>query len=134
MVRRWASTMYSHLLDYPGIVEDSLRENSMFGTFQKLENQFSSWHYAGTFFWFRNDKIFGQPSWRQIPRHWLGVEAWPGIVCHPSAADFMHRGKARDMQMYTRELWENSLDEIWKQWQMQHSSRRRRESVLDPVQ
>ena len=37
-----------------------------------------TWHFAGTFFWFRHDVIFGNELWREVPGDHYGVEAWLG--------------------------------------------------------
>jgi hypothetical protein len=34
------------------------------------------WMFAGTFFWFRGDAVFGDPRWRRIPMDRYGAEAW----------------------------------------------------------
>jgi hypothetical protein len=34
------------------------------------------WMFAGTFFWFRHDAVFGKPNWWRIPRDRYGAESW----------------------------------------------------------
>jgi hypothetical protein len=34
------------------------------------------WHFAGTFWWARHDKLFSQPDWDKLPVHRYAVEAY----------------------------------------------------------
>ncbi len=34
------------------------------------------WMFAGTFFWFRNSRVFTHPRWKDVPRDRYGAEAW----------------------------------------------------------
>lgn len=88
-VVRWRNAMYRHLLGDSGKVMDLLRRHACVGTTQiehaKLEPyrwgeglSHGYWHFAGTFFWFRHDRIFTRPTWRNVPTHHYGVEAWLG--------------------------------------------------------
>jgi hypothetical protein len=36
------------------------------------------WMFAGTFFWFRLDRVFESPHWRDVRDDRYGAEAWPG--------------------------------------------------------
>lgn len=86
---RWRNAMYHHLLGRWQDAVKSLRTYACAGTTQiacsgiepwkwsaKLVHGY--WHFAGTFFWFRHDAIFGNPEWRNIPCDQYGVEAWLG--------------------------------------------------------
>jgi hypothetical protein len=45
------------------------------------------WMLAGTFFWFRNDAVFGHPRWRYVPADRYGTEAWlSGLFSQAQAA------------------------------------------------
>ncbi|MDE2010457.1 MAG: hypothetical protein KGJ09_10355, partial [Candidatus Omnitrophica bacterium] len=54
-VHQWARMMYDSMLDYPGIVEDQLRNLACTGAFKKLgagwnlRESKSQWHYTGSF-------------------------------------------------------------------------------------
>jgi hypothetical protein len=127
MVHRWAEVMYSNMLDYPHVVEDSLLSHPFCGTFLKSGNAFAdlppSYHFAGTFFAARHSYLFDKPNWHQIPRHWWGTEAWPGIVCPKSEADcLLMEGLAPTMQLYSRKYWKNIVNPIWREWQIKHAS------------
>jgi hypothetical protein len=130
MVRRWTETMYSSLLDYPLLIEDTLLTHQMVGTFLKSGNTFDglppAWHYAGTLFWFRSAAIFSNPNWQHIPTQWWGTEAWPGIVCpREAAACLVMEGVAPTMHLYARKYWREVVNPIWQDWQIKHASLRR---------
>ncbi len=94
--KRWAHLMYDKLLRPE--VPELLAEWSAVGT-HKMQwprgtcFQFPSmlqrgqYMFAGTFFWFRHDRVFAHPQWRDIPHDRYGAEAWlagfiPPEECH----------------------------------------------------
>jgi hypothetical protein len=109
-VTYWRNSMYHELLDDWPRVGVALTAKSCVGTHQKRRAIFpdglktDSWHFAGTFFWFRNDALFGQPDWRaRIPNSGWGMEAYPGIMFayDDSACVFMDEpGNSYDPQVY----------------------------------
>lgn len=56
------------------------------------------WMLAGTFFWFRNDLVFGHPQWRSVPGDRYGVEAWPSTMFEPQLA-------TSAFQLWSESLW-----------------------------
>jgi len=96
----WRNAMYHHLLDHVHVCRDLLMRHPCVGTHKMVyptrsrvlrepyptRLKHGSWLYAGTFFWFRHDAIFGA-DWRNIPCDRYGAEAWlSGIVSHQEAA------------------------------------------------
>jgi hypothetical protein len=81
--------MYHELLDDWERIAELLVDHATVGTHrrQHLEQtriypdgqSESTWHFAGTFFWFRNLDAFATTKWRDVwqPTGW-GAEAWPG--------------------------------------------------------
>jgi hypothetical protein len=136
MVKHWVDVMHANMLDYPSLIEDSLRSHAICGTFIKSGNQFGgldpSWHAAGTFLWFRNAAIFGSTLWRRIPKTWWGTEAWPGIVCPREHADcLMMEGMAPTMQLYRRDYWKNEVNPKWLAWQVYNCGLHRHNSYSE---
>lgn len=87
--KRWRNAMYHHLLDRADECMQKLREFPCVGTCQARWREGQRfmypsrlfhgwWMFCGTFFWFRNDKVFGHPRWRAIPMDRYGAEAWLG--------------------------------------------------------
>lgn len=87
--RYWRNAMYHELLDDWARINELLIDSAIVGTHRRQHNEnhqiypdgqsTSPWHFAGTFFWFRNNDVFSTDRWREIwqPTGW-GAEAWPG--------------------------------------------------------
>lgn len=87
--RYWRNAMYRELLDDWERIAELLDEYPVVGTHRRLHSEqpnifpdgqsSSPWHFAGTFFWFRNRDVFATDRWREVwqPAGW-GAEAWPG--------------------------------------------------------
>ena len=87
--RYWRNAMYHELLDDWNRIDELLTDHAIVGTHRRQHNEnhhiypdgqsSSSWHFAGTFFWFRNAAVFATSKWRDVwqPTGW-GAEAWPG--------------------------------------------------------
>lgn len=84
----WTLAMYRHLLDQPEVIRDALRQYAAVGCCKMVWPKGSKapypsalpvghWMFAGTFFWFRHDRVFTQkPRWRNVPQDRYGAEAW----------------------------------------------------------
>lgn len=81
-VNMWADLMTHICLDWPGLVDLALAKFPIAGCFKRPRtlfgsvNEWVSWHYSGTFYWFRNDVVFSK-DWRQIDQNTHGTETWP---------------------------------------------------------
>ena len=93
-VRAWTSAMYHHNLDRLDEVRKVLRSSpcagiaKRYGHFENLtlgrlrrrwsfqKRPWHGWHFAGTFWWARHDKLFSQPDWDKLPLHRYAVEAY----------------------------------------------------------
>ena len=141
-VHSWTELMYSTLLDYPSLIEDALKQKSITGSFLKRGNTFGNlppaWHFAGTFFWFRNNAVFSQPNWNYIPKMWWGTEAWPAIL-FPDEKDvecIFLEGKVPEMQLYFQKYWTNTVNAAWHRFQVENASLKRHyqyQEVIDTL-
>jgi hypothetical protein len=84
-VHLWRDAMFQACLRDFSIVAEFLSSSSCAGAFKKRGNAFkgegivkNNFHYAGSFFWFRNDHLFGKPNWRNVEQNRFGVEAYLG--------------------------------------------------------
>jgi hypothetical protein len=82
--QEWADVLYETMLDYWPLVEVSLRDYPITGSFLRgLEGwpgqSASTYHYSGSWFWFRNRDLFQQDNWRQINSFWSGIEPYPSL-------------------------------------------------------
>jgi hypothetical protein len=96
-VMYWRNLMYHALLDDPEEIAELLTRYAVVGTHRKARPVVypdgvteSPWHFAGSYFWFRNDALFNRNRlgdtndrrrpWRKIPPHGWSVEAYPGLM------------------------------------------------------
>jgi hypothetical protein len=99
-IRDWRNQMYHHCLDraeecmkllqsYPCV--GSYRQRHWPGTMRKMshlapELRNQEWHYAGTFWWFRNKDVFSHPGWHEVPMSGYAVEFFmPWLFKHEQA-------------------------------------------------
>jgi hypothetical protein len=86
-VELWRNQMYHALLDNIHIVHDLLTRVPAVGTHKMrwpvgadspypTKLKYGNWMFAGTFFWFKNDRIFTRNDWVNIPDDRYGAEAW----------------------------------------------------------
>lgn len=97
--RYWRNRMYHELLDDWPRIAAHLRTYPTVGTFKvdyaKLPPAVAKsptgiiwppWHFAGSFYWFRNDCTFRNPEWSSIPNDPYASEMWPGRLFHTQQA------------------------------------------------
>lgn len=92
---RWRNAMYHYLLDDFEPVRRALIGHTFCGTHKmKWRADFSpyptrlkvgTWMHAGTFFWFRNENVFSNPDWHDLPADRYAAEAWPSMMADESA-------------------------------------------------
>lgn len=93
----WRNAMYHHLLDRwqdcmrelsrPGIAAVGTHKMTWRGRYStpfptRLDPR-HGWIFAGTFFWFRHDRVFADPAWRNVPQDRYGAEGWLGGFMRP---------------------------------------------------
>ncbi|MBI3865522.1 MAG: hypothetical protein HY290_26920 [Planctomycetia bacterium] len=104
IVRPWTAALYHHNLDRIDEVRELLGRwpcvgiakrrgefvKLSFGQPRKpgslLRRPWHGWHYSGTFWWARHDKLFSRPDWDQIPRHAFAVEGYLANFFRPEDA------------------------------------------------
>lgn len=98
-ITAWRNNMDRHLLDDPGKVQDALENHPCVGCYRMFHRPGTlrgghltewmrkvQWHYAGTFFWCRHDRLFSQ-DWRKVSPHGWAVEFYLSqFFSHPEAA------------------------------------------------
>lgn len=84
-VQLWTEAMYHFNLDYPERLNNLLDKFPIVGCC-KRKGKFShfpkesTWHYSGTFYWFRNRDLFGRKNWIAVPQGRYGAEAYPSVI------------------------------------------------------
>lgn len=82
-VRTWCDALYSTCLDDWLRVRDDLSRAALTGAFRRFgrfptHRNLAAWHYSGTFFWLRHDRVFARTP-LTVPHFYGGVETWPGL-------------------------------------------------------
>ena len=83
----WRNAMYHHLLDRWEECQAELAAGApAVGTTRVSWGRgrppypsglrHGTWCFAGTFWWFRHDRVFTHPRWRDVPKDRYGAEAW----------------------------------------------------------
>jgi hypothetical protein len=80
-------------------VEQSLEAYKIAGCFRKIGYmrpmpEGCSWHYSGTFFWFRLDTL---KSREMPPMHKYGAEGWPGMAFDLNESDCLWADDCRNL-------------------------------------
>jgi hypothetical protein len=107
----WRNAMYRSLLDTGASqAMEQLRHHAFVGCHKMVWGDgkppypsglaHGNWFLAGTFFWFRHDRVFDSDRWRNIPRDRYGAEAWPAGLIHHSEAASLYQ-KFPEQQQYT---------------------------------
>lgn len=120
---KWATAMYSACLDDMPFVEKQLEAHTFAGAFKRRmihgEPPYrSSWHFAGTFYWFRNARLFSLPNWHHFDHQWYGAETYPGqLVGWGQAAGLFCD---HPPVLYLKEAWDWQVNAMWEQWKLEH--------------
>lgn len=76
----WRDAMAEACLDYPQLVNCALEDAATCGAFrstQPIGHSPSPWHFAGTWWWVRNDALFRR-NWGDFEQVFWGAESYPG--------------------------------------------------------
>lgn len=120
---KWAKAMYGACLDDMPFVEQQLAKHTFAGPFKRkmlvLGGEYrSSWHFSGTFYWIRNERLFSLPKWNSFNCSWNGAETYPGqVVGWGEAANLFC---VNPPCLYLQESWTERVDAEWEAWQREH--------------
>lgn len=122
MIKRWTEVAYDTLLCWD-CVEPILREHPVAGSFKRHGaywpgRSHSRWHYAGSFFWFRNQDLFSR-NWREVDQFNAGAETYPSIQFEDYEAgtvfmDFTQGGEPS--WPYRPEVWRDVIEPEYAKW------------------
>lgn len=80
--RDWTRICYEVCLADTAFIDASMEQFSIAGPFINYhwggDDIKHGYHYAGAFYWFRNQDVFSQPEWTTIQQDRWGAEKWPG--------------------------------------------------------
>jgi hypothetical protein len=76
--RLWAGYMYRFLFGNPRRTLEALNRYSVVGSFKEGDGAFdTNWHFSGTFWGIRHDRLFTRPSWDELHCHRYFIEFYP---------------------------------------------------------
>jgi hypothetical protein len=106
-IKIWRNILYYFNLGDFNMVKEKLTTYTSFGCMKRFKK---AWYYAGTFFWFDNEKIFTHPRWNVLSNHRSGVEfylsrfEWDDGYCY-----FGDNNMRRDRYKYWDAVWNGYL-------------------------
>jgi hypothetical protein len=88
--RAWAELMYAHTMQNTRAAAALLKTNACVGNFKRDKlHRGARWHYAGTFFWFRNVQRWPNYT-KHCTSHRFAVEQWLGSFVPSEQAINLH--------------------------------------------
>ena len=120
-IETWRDMMYAHLLGDLDRVKESLRRFACVGCLKKVhpyvcafpsQVPWAHWHFCGTFFWFRHDRVFSDARWSCVPYDYWGAEMWLGGFLDASEGCSLYQPQSEtDMSWtaYDPEFWGQEL-------------------------
>jgi hypothetical protein len=74
----WAGYMYRFLFGNPAKTQEALGRYSTVGSFKEGDGPFDpNWHFSGTFWGIRHDRLFTRPDWDDFQLHRYYIEFFP---------------------------------------------------------
>lgn len=120
-VRIWTELCYQHNLDRIPEIEKQLQVYHCTGTFKTTtKNAYfpkeSRWHYSGSFWWGRTDKIF-ERNWNNFPLMRYTFEAYPSLIFNKDEAGaiFANEGLGDMYRLAEARKWQAKSEVIFNQ-------------------
>lgn len=116
----WCDAMAEACLDYPELVDCALSEFDTCGAFRSRQvigdwRTSPPWHFAGTWYWFRNDAIFNR-DWLPPDNVLWGAETWPGRKFAIERSHCLFYDHAETTHLYDMGFWERAIIPGLKNW------------------
>lgn len=120
-IEYWRNAMYASLLDDLPKLQEGLREFAAVGACKSVHPglrafpspiTWANWHFAGSFFWFRHDRIFNDCRHTFVPHDYYGVEAWLGGFLGPQEAGSLLQPRPETDHVWTayeRGVWTDPI-------------------------
>ncbi len=119
----WADVMYQTCLDFPALVEEQLKRFHVTGSFKNHGPAFvgssSHFHYAGSFFFFRNKELFKR-DWRNIDVEWYGSESAPGKWFKPEEGGSLFLPNTGAFTLYNEASYQATVLPALEKWKETH--------------
>jgi hypothetical protein len=127
-IRRWTEALYETLVDYWPAVQRLLETHPLAGSFKRRgrywQESVATWHYSGSWFWFRNRDLYAR-DWRRIDRFWSGIESYPGLHFGVEEAGvvFGHGFPGESSWPYRAEVWRDHFGPELERWRQEQQGR-----------
>lgn len=111
MSHPWLDAMAEACLDYPELVSCALEEHDVCGAFrsrQIIGSPLASppYHFAGTWYWFRNDALFANEHWKGVDPILWGAESYPGWRFPIGRSVCLFCDNAETLHLYDAGFWQ----------------------------
>lgn len=126
---RWAETMLEVNLDHWPKVQAALQCYPVAGAFQRTGKGWtesaSTWHYSGSYFWFRNRDLFSKPDWNRIDPFIGGIESYPSLhFPQARAANLFHAFTVGGDGLYRESYWRDKVEPELALWRRENANLR----------
>lgn len=116
---KWCDAMAAACLDYPQLVDCAFTNGAnVAGAFRSIGlwgfPNYHNWHYAGTWWWFRNERLRQLP-WRELHPNFMGVEAYPGLF-PLSESQCLFYDNANTAHLYNNDFWRDNITPALGYW------------------
>lgn len=137
----WNASLYETMIDYWPVAQSVLQKFPVAGSYKKIGRGWpdheskSTWHYSGSWFWFRNRDLF-RKDWRRIDKFWSGVEPYPSLHFPVDRAGCVFfEALVPQLQFYGDggpAFLRDTVAPALAKWREQHASERMPRIVLPP--
>ena len=115
----WCDAMAEACLDYPQLVDCALSQSDVCGAFRSRQRIMGAhsppWHFAGTWWWVRNDALFAR-DWRRIDPVLFGAESYPGWQFSIERSTCLFCDHAETTHLYDNAFWERAISPGLVNW------------------
>jgi len=114
----WCDAMAEACLDYPRFVQWSLGRKPTCGAFRSTQAigwSASPWHFAGTWWWVRNDAIQSR-NWGDFEQQLWGTESYPGRHFGLHESTCLLYDQAQTAHLYDGDYWRRYIGPSIGSW------------------
>jgi hypothetical protein len=107
-INKWTALSYSKNLESPETLDRLCTEYAFFGSFKRYKKTSIvpvSWHYSGSFYWFRHDVVFSKLEALKSMSGYYVSELLPGFCAPKKQGYCFYDDGAGDIYKYTDQTW-----------------------------
>lgn len=114
----WLDAMAAACLDYPEMVEFIMQKRHIVGAFRSgmmIGTSQAPWHFAGTWYWFRNSALWTR-EWHKCDPEFWGAESYPGVHFWRHESGCLFYDHAETGHLYDIGHWQSRIGPSFKAW------------------